>query len=212
MPCVIRATLDDLSREQRGLFGNHVDFSNQAGASLRVEARAVWDPSLEVVEVEHTFPKTTQRSSREQREKLPLIWLPAARDVTRLLQFGVARSIMGQLLDELPISGSLDQAVDEIQAASEQFGRDAEIAAFLGRARDALASLLPGVDADAYSQARCRIGVGRRTVMALPPLRSADGTVRSDRGFVLDYNPPHVPWRIDLGLRVLELMRSATGE
>lgn len=31
-------------------------------------------------------------------------------------------------------------------------------------------------------------------------------------GFVLDHNPPHVPWRIDLGLRALDLMRSATGE
>jgi predicted ATP-dependent endonuclease of OLD family len=150
-PIEITATLDDLSGEQRAVFGDHVDFVTGGGASLRVRARAVWDESLEDVEVEHLYVKNSQRSRRDERDAVPLLWLPANRDVTRVLQFGGTRSLMTLLLEELPIGSRLDKALGDIQSASERFGAAPEIKQFLDSAAKQLADLVPDIGPSAYS-------------------------------------------------------------
>lgn len=150
-PIEITATLDGLDAPQRAVLGNHVDFVHGASARLRLQARAVWDAAVEDAETEHLFSKSGNRSSRAEREAIPVLWLPAARDVVRFLQFGVPRNVMGQLLEQLPIGPSIDTAIDEIRDASERFSQDTDLQRFLTEARDELARLLPDVAQDAYS-------------------------------------------------------------
>jgi hypothetical protein len=150
-PITITVTLSEISAPQRAVFGNNVDFGSGTPARVRVQARAVWDSNLEDAEAEHIYPKNSNRSNRSQREAIPLLWLPAGRDVARVLQFGVSRNVMGQLLEDLPIDQSVDQAVTDIRDASERLGRDAALRQFLDEASDQLGHLLPDVAQDAFT-------------------------------------------------------------
>lgn len=151
VPIEITATLDDLSAPQRAVLGNNVEFATGSPARLRVQARAVWDPAAEEAEAEHRYPKNGNRSSRAERDAIPILWLPASRDVGWFLQFGVPRNVMGQLLEQLPIGPSIDAAIDEIADASARFAQDPELQRFLNDARDELARMLPDVAQDAYA-------------------------------------------------------------
>jgi energy-coupling factor transporter ATP-binding protein EcfA2 len=153
-PIEITATLNDLSAPQRAILGNNVEFATGSPARLRVQARAIWDPAVEDAEAEHLYPKNGNRSSRAERDAIPILWLPAVRDVGRFLQFGVPRNVMGQLLEQLPIGPSIDRAIDEIADASEKFAQDPELQRFLSEARDELAHMLPDVAQDAYAIGR----------------------------------------------------------
>src|SRR3989442_1238635 len=80
---------------------------------------AIWDPIAEEAEVEHGYPRQAQsRSRREERDAIPLQWLPSGRDAERMLQFGIARNLMGKLIEGLPIQPALETAVGEIRDAS----------------------------------------------------------------------------------------------
>ncbi len=150
-PIELRVTLSDLDAAQRSVFGNYVQFGPGA-PTLQLQARAVWNPAAEEAEVEHGYPRQPgSRSRRDERDAIPLQWLPSGRDVSRMLQFGVLRNLMGKLLEGVPIQKSLDEAINEIRQASEELGKNEELDRFLTSARDSLAQLLPDVAPDAFS-------------------------------------------------------------
>jgi predicted ATP-dependent endonuclease of OLD family len=154
----IEATLSHLDQAQAGVFGNYADF-NSTPPTLRVAARAIWDPSAEEADVEHYYPrKPGSRSKREEREALTWQWLPSARDPERMLQFGVPRNLMGKLIEALPIDQSLENAIEAVRQASDDLGQDVALQQFLHEARDDLAQLLPDVAGDAF-----RMGIAAAT-------------------------------------------------
>jgi energy-coupling factor transporter ATP-binding protein EcfA2 len=144
-------TLSDLDVQQQGLFGNYVDFAG-GPPILRMQARAIWNAAAEEAETEHGYTRQPgSRSGRQERDGIPLQWLPSTRDPGRMLQFGVAVNLLGKLLESLPIQASLDHAIDHIRRASRQLGSDAALEQLLRSGRDGLADLLPDVDPDAFS-------------------------------------------------------------
>ncbi len=149
-PVVIEVTLSGFDQAQRGLFNQYIHFDNPQ--TLTVGVRAIWDAAAEEAEVEHYYPRHPgSRSKREEREGIPLQWLPSWRDPARMLQFGVQRNLIGLLLEALPLGQSLDQAVDDVRQASEQLGRDGALVALFQQARDRLAELLPDVRQNAFA-------------------------------------------------------------
>jgi len=150
-PIELRVTLTDLDVQQQGIFGNYVDFG--AGApTLRMQTRVIWNAAAEEAETEHGYPRLAgSRSRRDERDAIPLQWLPSNRDAGRMLQFGIATNLMGKSLEALPIQVSVDQAIEEVRQASHQLGSEAAMEQFLHLARDRLAQLLPDVSPDAFS-------------------------------------------------------------
>jgi predicted ATPase len=150
-PIELGVTVTDLNDEQQAIFGNYVQFGGGL-PTLELEARAVWNAAAEEVDVEHGYPRQPgSRSRREERDAIPLQWLAAGRDAARMLQFGVAKNLMGQLLDGLHLQASLDTAVDNIRGASRRLGDDPDLEQLLGIARGSLAAMLPAVAENAYS-------------------------------------------------------------
>lgn len=150
-PIVIRVTLADLNAAQRGVFANYVEFG-PGPPKLQLEARAIWNSVDDQADIEHSYVRVAgSRSRRDEREAIPLQWLPAGRDAGRILQLGVAQNLMGQFIEDLPIQASVDRAIDGVRQASEDFGRDPQLDAALRRARDRLAELLPDVPTGAFT-------------------------------------------------------------
>ena len=149
-PIAIQVTLQDFAVQQRALFGDYIHFGTPA--TLTVGVRAIWDPAAENAEVEHWYPgHPGSRSKKREREGLLVQWLGAARDPARMLQFGVARNLMGLILSGYTLEQSLDQAIIDVRLASEQLGHDAALVHVLRDARDRFAELLPDVAPDVFA-------------------------------------------------------------
>lgn len=149
-PIQIEVTLQDFDVPQRALFGDYIHFG--VPPTLAVGVRAVWDSAAENAEVEHWYPRhPASRSKKKEREGLPVQWLASARDPARMLQFGVARNLMGLILGGYPIEESLERAVADVRLAGEQLGREASLIRLLSNARERLADLLPAVAQDAFA-------------------------------------------------------------
>jgi predicted ATPase len=149
-PIELRVVLNDLNAAQRGTFANYADFTGGL-PSLTMETRSVWNAAAEEAETEHGFPRRPgSRSSRDERDGVPLQWLPAVRDATRMLQLGPNTNIMGRLLQSLPLQASLDTAIGEIQDAGARLAAEPSLAQLLADARDQLRSLIPDVDPQAF--------------------------------------------------------------
>src|SRR5207245_9827951 len=89
----IRLTLSSLDPQQTAVFCERANFKDK---TLRVGVRVTWDPDDEAAVSEHGYPeKDWQKSSPEERDAFPLLWLPADRDVARMLQFGSRRNLIG---------------------------------------------------------------------------------------------------------------------
>lgn len=150
-PIVLRVTLTDLDTRARAVFASYADFG--AGPpTLRVEARAVWDSTTDEADVDHGYPRQpNSRSRKEERDALPVQWLPASRDPARMLQLGINNNLMGRILETLPLQGSLAAATADIQAASARLAGDPALAQLFQDSRNQLADLVPDVLADPFS-------------------------------------------------------------
>lgn len=151
LPIELCVTLTDLDGQQRGIFGNYVDFG--AGTpTLRIQSRAVWNAVAEEADVENGYPRQPgSRSRRQERDAIPLQWLPSNRDAGRILQFGIPTNLLGRLFETLPLQAGLENAMKEVRDAGDRLAGEAAITHFLQLARDRLALLLPEVTAGAYS-------------------------------------------------------------
>ena len=142
----IEARFDDLTVEQQGIFPDEIDFSDPI--TLTLGLRAVWDADAESVEVVHGFPKRDwKKLTRDQRESLPVEWMPQGRDADSMLRFGVRRNLMSKLLEGLSMDESLEKAADSIAAARTQLSKDGALAGLLSDVRAGLVRLAP-VSAD----------------------------------------------------------------
>ena len=144
------ATVGDIPPAAHGAFANAMTFTQPP--QLRVGVQAAWNPREGEIEVVHGFPDGGwSRASREARENLPVLWLPAWRDAARLLSFTGSVSLLDELVRTLDIDQALDTALTEIASAGQRLSRTPELQQMLTALRDELAALLPGVAADAYA-------------------------------------------------------------
>lgn len=151
-PIELRVDLDGLTTGQQGLFGNYVRFGGPGGPALGMEARVQWNATAEEAEVEHGYSNHLgSRSTGEAREAIPLLWLSASRDPARMLNLGASSSLMGRLLEVLPLQPGLDAAMADIRAAGTTLAANPVLSTFLDEARAELDSLIPGVQADAFT-------------------------------------------------------------
>lgn len=151
VPVELRVFLTDLDVNQQGVFAGYANFG-AGGPTLTMETRSVWDASSEGSETEHTYPTHAgSRSKRDERDSIPLQWLPANRDAGRMLDMGIPNNLMGRLLDTLPLNASLGTAITEIQAAGNRLAADPALGQILEDARGDLESLVPDVQPDAFT-------------------------------------------------------------
>ena len=169
-PVDIEVTLTEFDKPQRGLYGNYIEFGPVP--ELAIGVRAIWDADAEEAAVEHWYPRHVgSRSKREEREGVPLQWLPSGRDAGRMLRFGLSRNLMDRVLADLPIGPSLERAVSDVEQASAKLAQDVSLLMLLSQARDKLAKLLPEVAPDAF-------GMGIAAVTGSDLLREFELTVQ----------------------------------
>jgi hypothetical protein len=153
----IIATLYDLDLNQQGVFAERIEFGQPI--TLQIGVLATWDALNEQAEVTHGYPRHGwARSSRDERDALPLIWLPAWRDPSRMLAFGAARGLLGALVDQLPLGASLQQALNAIQQAAQTLGADPALRQLLDDAGVTLGQLIPPAGGTPFD-----VGVGATT-------------------------------------------------
>ncbi len=151
-PIIITMRIDDLDATQRGDFASQLDFTTTP-PSVRIGIRAFWDPMAEEVSLEAGFPDHGWSPlAWDQRRHLPVLWLPAWRDPSRLLRLGNAASFLGQLVDQLPnIGTTLDGALAKFLEAIDLIANDQDVRQLMRDGETDLSQLLPDVPADFYS-------------------------------------------------------------
>lgn len=141
-PIEIIATLVDLDLEQQGVFAERIEFGQEI--TLQIGALATWDPANGRADVTHGYPRQGwSRSTRDEREALPFVWLPAWRDPARLLAFGASRGVLADLLEKLPLAPSLQQALQQIEQAAQTLSADPALQQLLTDGGTLLGQLIP---------------------------------------------------------------------
>lgn len=140
-PIELVATLGDLSLNQQAVLADRIVFGPPH--TLQIGALATWDATSEQVDVTHGYPRQGwARSSREERDALPLIWMPAWRDPSRMLAFGATQSLISALLERLPLT-AIQQALAEVQQGARTLGADPALRGLLDDAGASLDQLIP---------------------------------------------------------------------
>ena len=146
----ITATLVGFDANQRADLANAIDFNNPP--TLKIGVVATWDAAAELVDATQGFPTHNwRRPTREERDSLGFLWLPASRDVTRLTSFSARISVLRQILEGLPINAPLQTVLNEIRSAISSLTIEPELTKLFGKMRSYLAKILPGVPTQAYN-------------------------------------------------------------
>lgn len=149
LPIEIVVTLGGIPPTAHAAFAQAMTFGQPP--QLRVGIRATWDAHEGELEVLHGFPDDGwRRAGRDARTNLPVFWLSASREVSRLLAFAGPRSLLDALVRTLDLEEPLDSAVAYMSAVARQLSDAPALQAMLASLRDELAMLVPGVAADAY--------------------------------------------------------------
>lgn len=109
----LRITLTDLDVQQQGIFGNYVDFGGGPPV-LRMETRALWNAAADEAETEHGYPRQPgSRSRRDERDAIPLQWLPSNRFLTNGGDVFSLQRILGHSPASLDITQRYVELLDE---------------------------------------------------------------------------------------------------
>jgi predicted ATP-dependent endonuclease of OLD family len=150
-PIELIATLSDLPAENQGLFRDAFNF-NVAPPTLRVACRATWDSQEQELNTEHLFPDDGwRRIGREAREALPIIYLPAWRDPKRLTAPAGSSSLLGSLVETLPLEDELEEAVSAILRAGQRLSDSEPLSNLLVEVGDELIKLIARIPGGALS-------------------------------------------------------------
>jgi hypothetical protein len=150
-PIEIILRLSGFERADQGAFPKELSFTGKA-PSLAIGFRAEWNVNEEEANTLCGFPDHGWKAaSREQRDALRVVWLPAYRDPARLLQMGANRGFWAKLFATMNIDASIHKAIQEVETALKTFTGTQDMGTLLGQLRDALATLIPEVDKQAFS-------------------------------------------------------------
>lgn len=153
-PVEVVLSLSGFARNDQALFPKELSFSGTL-PTLRIGVRAEWNATEEEVSTICGFPDLGWKaSSRQQRDALKAVWLPAFRDPTRMLHLASNRGFWTTLLVSGNINTALITAVQEIEAAIKKLGKTADLTMLMEKLRDSLSALIPGVDSNAFALGR----------------------------------------------------------
>lgn len=145
------ATVSGIPPAAQGVFADALDFGTSP-PTLRIGLRATWDAVEMRVESVHGFPDDGWRPARrEARSNLPVISLPAWRDPARLLPMVGRQSLLQELIGDLPLDQSLNDAVTAMTNASQQLAQAQPLQQLLGELHTELDRVLPKVAPNAFS-------------------------------------------------------------
>lgn len=177
-PLEIVATLKEFDPDDQGAFADAIRFSGPE-PTLEIGIRAIWDDDAEQVDITWGFPQRAwARAGREARERLALLWLPSARDPTRLISFVGTRSVLDQLVSSLDLDDPLSAALTAVQAATDGLITSPAMSQLLEGLRDALAQLIPDVATGAFN---------------IETVASTSGELLGQFELALAHAGPHVP-------------------
>lgn len=144
------ATVAGIPAAAQADFADAVDITTNP-PTVRVGLRATWDVEEERLEIVYGFPDAAWRAARRTaRAHLPVIWLPAWRDASRLTAMVGRQSLLQSLVDALELGQPLADAVTAMTDAGARVAAAEPLQALLGALRDELARLLPRVDPSAF--------------------------------------------------------------
>ena len=150
LPLEVVVKLRGFLPADQGVFPKELSFVGTP--SLRIGFRAVWNKSEQEAEMTCGFPDHGWRqASKQQREALRVVWLPAHRDSGRLLDLGAARALWAPLFAGLNLGNALKTAGEEIAAALQKFVAEPNLDQLLKKLGAELAKVIPDVDAKAFS-------------------------------------------------------------
>jgi putative ATP-dependent endonuclease of the OLD family len=146
-PLEINVALETTTPGEAASLAPHLDF---AGApTLRLTLRAVFDATTDEIEVTRARTDTGGPVPlRALVTGVPLLWLPAWRDPSRLLSFVGGASLVRRLLNPADMDAELNRAKDDIQAAIAELTTADPLSALASALSRELASLIPDVGAD----------------------------------------------------------------
>jgi energy-coupling factor transporter ATP-binding protein EcfA2 len=155
-PIEIRVVLGGLVAADQQVFGDRVTLGGAGGsAQLSVGLIATWDDDTERADVRSGFPTSSWQSlSRQQREALPAVWLPAWRDPARLLSVTARASFLAEFLSGLDLDAANAQALVHLADAITALTSAPDLVSGLQDAATQLGRLLPDVDPNALSMSR----------------------------------------------------------
>jgi predicted ATPase len=150
-PIEIVVRLSGFDRVDQGVFPKELSFAGKT-PSLAVGFRAEWNAVEEESNAVCGFPDHGWRpATREQRDALRLVWLPAYRDPARLLQLASKGGFWARLFSSMKIDTDIQAAIDAVNVALGAFAGTKDMAQILGELRNSLARLIPQVDAQAFT-------------------------------------------------------------
>src|SRR5437660_509007 len=129
-PIEIIATVGDFAPEDQGSFPGLLNFSGKP--TLRIGFRAEWDDQEQEVDAFVGFPDAAwKKATPDQRDAIPLLWLPAWRDPARALLLGNATGLLATRLRDLNLSGETEKALEAIGSACNAFRSASELSTLL---------------------------------------------------------------------------------
>ncbi len=149
LPIEIILTITDFDSAQMGILSEHIYFGTPN--RLTVGVRVTWDTAREACEVVHGYPASPwKRSTREERESLRVIWLPAFRDPSRLLSFLGRASLVRRLMEGSGLGAAASNTALAIEPIAALLKTEPDVQALMTAAEGHLSRLIPGVSAGAF--------------------------------------------------------------
>jgi putative ATP-dependent endonuclease of the OLD family len=142
--------LSGFDRADHSVFPKEMSFAGTP--TLRIGYRAEWNAKEEECDGLCGFPDHGWKAaSREQRDALPVVWLPGYREPDRLLQLGGPRGFWSRLFASISIDPAIAAAVAEVQGALTRFAAAPDLAALLANLTTSLGRFIPDVAPGAFS-------------------------------------------------------------
>ena len=150
LPIEITIKLSGFVPADQKLFPKELSFVGTP--TLTIGFRAEWNHTENEPDVTCGFPDHGWRkASKEQRDALRVVWIPAVRDPSKLLDLGATRALWGPLFANLNLAPALSTASGDIKNALDKLASDPGLSSLLQQLVADLSKLIPDVDQSAFS-------------------------------------------------------------
>lgn len=151
-PLEIVATLSGFEKADQKHFPKELSFAGPK-PTLKIGFRAQWNAGEEEIDDAICgFPDHGWKgASKTQRAALQVIWLPADRDTTRLLNLSTRRSFWARLAGALNLDPAFVLAGNELETALKKLAATPELTQLLKDLSDSLGGIIPKQSAQAFT-------------------------------------------------------------
>lgn len=143
-PIEIVAVVSNLPTDTAALYADELRFET-GGPVMSVGVRASWDDEQEELEIVHGFPDHGwRRSTKEQRDALPTVWLPTSRDVAQQLRIVGRQNVLASLVEALDMDQALEEAATSLEGAAQDLAATQVLVNMLQAAAERTSTIVPG--------------------------------------------------------------------